>query len=433
VFSKPYMIYSGTAALLSVIGAGAWMVQHGISGLGGGDRPALVQRISDLERELEGARQSRQDLLQQLSQAQAEAQAARQEQEQLRQEYDALQASSGALDAERQQISQDLAMLQTEKGQLEATVKQFQDDRYLGQLIREKAEMEIQLDRLKLVDQLEKDKAMLETEADRQRAVTDKLASELAVARQEQVSVQEQLETVTREYDTLRLRLAALEADHAVARQDRDTLGGQLGKAREELGEKSTMLEATRRQLEQEQRQTKELQRQKEALTVRLAQTYPAASASSGGVSALTESVVSVPAFSSSGATSGTSSSEGASSVQLAPIVVGGGGSSSAGAVALPSSDGWGREVEPASPTRVTQRSTPSAAGKILTVNGQHNFVVIDIGQEQGVAIGREFGVVRNGESVGLIRVIEVRKRISAADILSGVGRIAADDAIVSR
>ncbi|MCX5668784.1 MAG: hypothetical protein NTX89_01505 [Candidatus Omnitrophica bacterium] len=56
-------------------------------------------------------------------------------------------------------------------------------------------------------------------------------------------------------------------------------------------------------------------------------------------------------------------------------------------------------------------------SGKILAVNPDNNFVVIDLGTTSGIKHGDAFNVYREGKSIGSIAVIQVRENISACDI----------------
>ena len=56
-------------------------------------------------------------------------------------------------------------------------------------------------------------------------------------------------------------------------------------------------------------------------------------------------------------------------------------------------------------------------SGKILAVNLESNFVVIDLGSSTGVKVGDVFNVYRDTESLGVIGVIQTRASISACDI----------------
>ncbi len=55
--------------------------------------------------------------------------------------------------------------------------------------------------------------------------------------------------------------------------------------------------------------------------------------------------------------------------------------------------------------------------GRIVTVNREHNFVVIDLGRQDGVDIGNKFNVYRQEIFLGTIEIIQARDRIAAADI----------------
>jgi len=55
--------------------------------------------------------------------------------------------------------------------------------------------------------------------------------------------------------------------------------------------------------------------------------------------------------------------------------------------------------------------------GKLLAVNTDNNFVVIDLGVSAGLKPGDTFNVYRAGKSIGSIEVIQVRDNISACDI----------------
>ncbi len=63
------------------------------------------------------------------------------------------------------------------------------------------------------------------------------------------------------------------------------------------------------------------------------------------------------------------------------------------------------------------QEKTFTSEGKVLAVNRENNFVVIDIGDEANVKVGDHFEVVRNGKSIASLEVIQVRRAISACDL----------------
>ena len=73
--------------------------------------------------------------------------------------------------------------------------------------------------------------------------------------------------------------------------------------------------------------------------------------------------------------------------------------------------------------------------GRIVTINKEHNFVVIDIGRQDGVGIGNKFNVYRGTTFLGSIEIIQARDRIAAADIkdLTEGMNIEINDTVVKR
>jgi len=55
--------------------------------------------------------------------------------------------------------------------------------------------------------------------------------------------------------------------------------------------------------------------------------------------------------------------------------------------------------------------------GKILAINKESNFAIIDLGMDSGINVGDAFQVYRQGEPIADIEVIQVRKSIAACDI----------------
>lgn len=72
----------------------------------------------------------------------------------------------------------------------------------------------------------------------------------------------------------------------------------------------------------------------------------------------------------------------------------------------------------------------PGINGNIVSVNSENNFVIIDIGEEAGINLGDNLNVYRGAEYVAGLEVIQVRKGIAAADIISKVSDIKVGDAV---
>lgn len=75
--------------------------------------------------------------------------------------------------------------------------------------------------------------------------------------------------------------------------------------------------------------------------------------------------------------------------------------------IALPSSGGAARLA-----------MAGSANGQVLVINRDYNFVVMDMGKNQGLSIGQEFKVVRGEQVIGKVKVEKVYDDLSAAAIL---------------
>ncbi len=73
--------------------------------------------------------------------------------------------------------------------------------------------------------------------------------------------------------------------------------------------------------------------------------------------------------------------------------------------------------------------------GRIVTVNRNHNFVVIDLGKDDGIQVGNSFSVYKGNRVVAYIEVIQARNKIAAADIkdIKEGYHIEIDDIVVKR
>ena len=79
-----------------------------------------------------------------------------------------------------------------------------------------------------------------------------------------------------------------------------------------------------------------------------------------------------------------------------------------------------------------TPKKPAAAAGQVLAINEENNFVIIDLGEDSGVKVGQTFNVYRNNQQIATLEVIQTRKEISAADIknLSSGSKIKVGDMV---
>lgn len=190
--------------------------------------------------------------------------------------------------------------------------------------------------------------------------LTDGLTQELVREKNDKIQIQRSLDDIRQENSVLKQQLAEV-----------DSLRKDLEKKVVSLEEKNSVLDESITKME-------------EFLRNKMLQ-----------IDTLTQQVSNLKQqFSSRDASSGYSlgSSAPSSSVELAPIVV--------------------------RPQRsVSSVDTSSQAGRVVLVNRENSFVVINLGQDSGVQVGEKFRVFRNGQQIGTIEVIKVHPSISACDI----------------
>ena len=63
--------------------------------------------------------------------------------------------------------------------------------------------------------------------------------------------------------------------------------------------------------------------------------------------------------------------------------------------------------------------NTPGVKGTVLAVNQAYNFVVLSVGERQGVVPNSELLVLRHGSLIGKIRISSVEPTTSIGDIIS--------------
>ncbi len=86
--------------------------------------------------------------------------------------------------------------------------------------------------------------------------------------------------------------------------------------------------------------------------------------------------------------------------------------------------------VRPQVTTEGTVTATRGIAGKVLAVNKDNNFVIVDLGEDAGIKLGQGFSVYRSGNSIAGVEVIQIRKNISACDIKRETTPIKVGDAV---
>jgi DNA repair exonuclease SbcCD ATPase subunit len=67
--------------------------------------------------------------------------------------------------------------------------------------------------------------------------------------------------------------------------------------------------------------------------------------------------------------------------------------------------------------TKPETRKAPKREGHVLAVNENHGFVVVDIGKIDGIQNNSKLSLKKNGQTVGLLSVLEIRDVMTACNI----------------
>ena len=72
----------------------------------------------------------------------------------------------------------------------------------------------------------------------------------------------------------------------------------------------------------------------------------------------------------------------------------------------------------------------PGFNGKIVSINEENNFVIVDLGEASGIKVGDILGVYRGDKYIARVEVIQVRKDISAADLKDQWSKVKVGDTV---
>jgi chromosome segregation ATPase len=264
------------------------------------------------------------------------------------------------------------------------------DDAYFADILKQKAELEVQVsmmrDALKGLkasnDQLIQDKNNLSFEV-------NNLSRDAQDVQHTAVYNQKMVDTLTQELarektDKLEIakRLKAIKGDNRQLRQQLQSLGERrlsLEKKLSDMQSKNAALESSLASMElyvkQQMFQMDDIKNQMEDTRT-----------SVKGVSDRNPRIA--PAAQQQG-----TNSPRRETIQLPPIVV------------------RPQQGAPASGPNITEQS------RIISIDKENNFVVVNVGSGANVKIGDTFGVYRDGQPVGSVEVIQARERIAACDI----------------
>ena len=77
-----------------------------------------------------------------------------------------------------------------------------------------------------------------------------------------------------------------------------------------------------------------------------------------------------------------------------------------------------------------SEATKPGFEGKIISVNEDNHFVIVDIGQKRGLRAGDTLGVYRGSDYVARLEVLQVRPDIAAADLKEQWSKVKVGDTV---
>ncbi len=269
------------------------------------------------------------------------------------------------------------------------------EDQYWGSVLKEKAALELQIDEVKNqlsaanieIEELKKSNSdfnlelgLLKNEKEEiQRKIkyTEDLANTLSIdlarEKNDKRFMDSRYQKIRDENSGLRSQIKELNSSKVALEKSLERLKGDKQKVEQKLSETESII----------QNRINEVLEIKSSLDRRL-QTSP-------------------------GATAGSGSKE----VELPPIIV------------SPSSNS-----SMMAETQGTTSLRPGLEGRVVSVNEENNFIIIDAGEGAGVRVGDRLNVYRGNQYIAGVEVIQVRKDISAADIKQKGAKIRVGDSI---
>lgn len=271
-----------------------------------------------------------------------------------------------------------------------ADVAMDSQDEYWASVLKEKASLELQIDELK------SELSAASVEVEELKKTNSDLNLELGLFKSEKEEIARKVKYSEDLANTLSIDLAR-------EKNDKRFLGDRQEKLREEnlsLRSQVKELSATKIALE---KSIARLREDKQKIEQRLAETE---SIIQNRIDEVLEIKTSLDKKLQTTAVNPSPSKE----VELPPIIV------------SPSSDQAGF---------IQERNLPTGFnGKVVSVNEDNNFIIVDLGENAGIRIGDRLSVYRGDQYIGGVEVIQVRKDISAADIKQKGARIKVGDSV---
>lgn len=265
------------------------------------------------------------------------------------------------------------------------------NEKYVAQLLREKTALEVGIDKLKA------DLSRHSLEIVDLKQANENLRMDLDAIQQEKQSVADDIEEKEEMVNRLSLELARAKNDKQFAARKVDQLTKRNMRLRQDLKQ----LAAAKMALE---KSVVQITQEKDGMNRKLEQAEAVLQNKIGEVWDIKDSldrsfnvVKEKP--------------KAANEVELSPIIVNAQGAA------------------PAVPADM-RTAKPGFEGKVMSVNEQNNFVIVDIGEKRGLRAGDTLGVYRGVDYIARLEVLQVRPDIAAADLKEQSAQVKVGDTV---
>ena len=258
------------------------------------------------------------------------------------------------------------------------------NEKYVAQLLKEKIALEVEIDKLKA------DLSQRSLEIVDLKQANENLSMDLDAVRQEKETITGDMKEKEDMINRLSLELARARNDKQFVAQKVDQLTQKNGELRQDLKKLAAAKMALERSIVQ-------ITQEKDGMNRKLEQAEAVLQNKIGEIWEVKDSLDrSFQAVQ--------DKPRAANEVELSPIVVN------------------AQEAAPA--------AKPGFEGKVMSVNEQSNFVIVDIGENRGLRAGDTLGVYRGSDYIARLEVLQVRPDIAAADLKEQSSRVRIGDVV---
>lgn len=257
-------------------------------------------------------------------------------------------------------------------------------EKYLAQLLKEKTALEVEIDKLKA------DLSQRSLEIVDLKQANENMRMDLDAVRQEKETVAGDMKEKEDMINRLSLELARARNDKQFVARKVDQLTQKNSELRQDLkklAEAKMVLEKSIVQIAQEKEgMDRKLEQAEAVLQNKIGEIWEVKDSLDRSFQAVQDKPLA------------------ANEVELSPIVV---------------------KTQDAAPA-----TKPGFEGKVMSINEQSNFVIVDIGEKRGLRVGDTLGVYRGPDYIARLEVLQVRPDIAAADLKEQSAQIKVGDLV---